>query len=1576
MAIDLTGIGNENEFYTHHYLAAIFEADVKDLFKRWEERKKEAGVHTPQSRLRALAKDYFRIREQIARTRAVEEKLELQRDLLGRLLDVLGYPVVPELRVLDDGEALPLLSALRRPGGAPDLWLIEAFNPNGDDIDPLQLSPAVVQLDSLEPPPEEEKARKKREATCQFTLEEIVTRRVFGLAEPPRWVLIAGLTHLLLIDRTKWNQKRLLRFDLSEIFSRREESTLKAMAALVHRDSVCPEDGLSLLDTLDENSHKHAFAVSEDLKYALRESIERLGNEAVWYLMERRRKGVFSGEEKLDPKDLTRECLRYMYRLLFLFYIEARPELGYAPMGSEEYRKGYSLETLRDLEMVPLTTEESQNGFFIHESIQLLFDLVYSGFQPRGKAVQKALAAEPAPLANIFSITPLNSHLFDPKRTPILNRVKLRNRVLQEIIRAMSLTRPGRSRNARRGRISYAQLGINQLGAVYEALLSYTGFFAETDLYEVKRAGDKFDELATGYFVKAEDLDKYSDEEKFDEDGRLVKHEKGKFIYRLAGRDRQKSASYYTPESLTRCLVKYSLKEVLKDKTADEILDLTICEPAMGSAAFLNEAVNQLAEAYLQRKQKEIGEEIPHDRYVDEKQRVKMYMADRNVFGVDLNPVAVELAEVSLWLNTIYKDAHVPWFGMQLCCGNSLIGARRQVFDARLLRQEKRGDPLWLDEVPERVMPGETRPVNTVYHFLLPDRGMSNYTDKVVKEMVPQEIKTINTWRKEFVKPYSKSDINTLMRLSKSVDRLWERHTEDLRGLRKRLEDPIMVFGQDADEDQKPPTTADWKDRLHERQLLTRGERQSSAYRRLKLVMDYWCALWFWPIKKADLLPSRHEFILDLMLILEGELVETSAGLAQQLSMFPDGKPKQMALKMVDELGLVDVDRLCRENERLSLVQNLVERYHFHHWEMVFADVFADKGGFDLVLGNPPWIKVEWEEAGVLGDAEPLFILRKFRAAKLNQLRDETLGRYELKALYLQGFEESEGTQDFLNALQDYALLKGQQTNLYKCFITRAWELVSSQGATGFLHPEGVYDDPNGGPLRREMYPRLRYHFQFQNGMILFPIAHREKFSINVYSRPGQIRFTSISNLFAASTIDSSLDHSGIGKAEGIKNDKNKWSVLGHLDRTVLVDEKALSLFAELYDPTDTPALEARLPVLHTRQMLSVLKKLSAYPKRLGHYEGQYMPLEMWHETNAQKNGTISRKTIFPADLEEVVLSGPHFYVGKPWHKTPRKVCSEKGHYDVLDLETLPDDYLPRTNFVPGCSQSDYLRSIPIVPWADHRPVTAFYRVVHRRRLSQAGERTIIASIVPPALAHINTVFGICFSEKLMVVKWFSFVASLPCDFIIKTTGKGDFRQDLALTLPFLHLGEKSISRSLALNCLTNHYSDLWSSCWDEIFRKQSWFNDDPRLNPNFWTNLSPQWQRNCALRTDFSRRWALVELDVLAAHALGLTLDELQTIYRIQFPVLRQNEADTWYDQNGRIVFTCSKGLPGVGFSRPEWEQIKSKKSGTVERTITDDTLPGGPRQRTIVYEAPFDRCDREQDYETVWREIEERLR
>jgi len=114
----------------------------------------------------------------------------------------------------------------------------------------------------------------------------------------------------------------------------------------------------------------------------------------------------------------------------------------------------------------------------------------------------------------------------------------------------------------------------------------------------------------------------------------------------------------------------------------------------------------------------------------------------------------------------------------------------------------------------------------------------------------------------------------------------------------------------------------------------------------------------------------------------------------------------------------------------------------------------------------------------------------------------------------------------------------------------------------------------------------------------------------------------------------------------------------------------------------------------------------------------------------------------------------------------------------------------------------------------------------------------------------------------------------------------------------------------------------------------------------------------------------------VLAAMALGLTLEELQTIYRVQFPVMRMYEDDTWYDSHGRIVFTNSRGLVGVGLPRsksaswpdgPYWQDVQHMSEGTVTQTIQDDTLPGGVREKTIVYEAPFTRCDRERDYAEV---------
>lgn len=1634
----LPGISNANEFYSAHYLESVLTSDIKKVRERWAEEARAqleadpaAEVCTPDAAFKALRKPWQKLREaELGISGDPAERLRLQRELFFQpLMQALGYPFAPKAEpVLIGGEAyqVPLLAEVVNGKGEPWLWVVECFNPSDEPADPLELTIATGWACQINDP--------SLGLVLEWeTWEELISERIFAQDIPPRWVLAVSRDQLLLIDRQKWAASRLLRFELNTLLGETNPDALLAAATLLHREHTCPTGGgTPLLDELDENSHKHAYEVSGDLKYALRRSIELLGNEVVAFI-KGQKKGVF--EERLDPEQLTLELLRFMYRLLFLFFIESRhQELGYAPMGNDVFRLGYSLESLRDLDTAELASEEDREGTYISESLDRLFQMIWEGFPKKGdlEASQPELGGN-KPEFDTFRIVPLRSHLFDPERLPILNgllkddkgrprwpKVRFRNQVLREVIELMSLTREGKGK--RRGRVSYGQLGINQLGAVYEALLSFTGFFVEEEkgLYEVqpapkktkaaasdaddeepedsgeedddttKATGQQHDELEVGHFVTAEQLKAYKAEEIVPDPatGKPKHYERGSFIYRLAGRNRQKSASYYTPEVLTSCQIKYTLKEALVGKSAADILQLKLLEMAMGSAAYLNELVNQLAQAYLERRQQETGKSIPHERYATELQKVKMRLADQNVFGVDLNPVAVELAEVSLWLNSIFAPeqgrAFVPWFSQQLQCGNSLIGARRQIYRVNQLPtgtgRKAKPSKLWHEHAPEELAWDAPLPDDAIFHFLLPDPGMAAYADKVIKELEPEAIERCKRWNKAFVgEAFTEAQIAHLLRLSRLADSLWQEWAQQQSQLRQRTTDPLPVWEDPTDAAQGEWTPLKLKDRIQEQEVLGHGVANTNARLRLKWAMDYWCALWFWPIRQAGSLPSRDTWLVELSMIL-GDLEQGITPELGQGNLFADTQPRQLAVDFSDRHGFVDVEKLKAEFERLRQVEAVANRIRPLHWDLEFADLLKG-GGFDLIVGNPPWLKVEWEEKGVIGDADPMVLIRKVSASELAKRRSEAFSRHpNLLAAYLEEFEAQNGSQSFLNAVQNYPLLKGSQTNLYKCFLPQAWRVASEQGVQGFLHPEGVYDDPKGGALREELYGRLRDHFQFQNQLILFPIGDRVKYSLNIYGSSRQPSFIHLANLFHAKTVDACFVHDGNGAIGGIKTADNKWDMAGHRQRLIPIGEQSLALFAQLYDEPGTPARQARLPALHSQQLQSVLEKFSASPKRLGDFREEYVALEMWHETNSQKDGTIRRDTSFPPGSHELVLSGPHFHVGNPFYKTPRTICTEKGHYDCIDPCILPIDYLPRTNYRPGASLTQYQDRTPRVPWGEKKPVTRFYRVAHRKRLSQAGERTLIPSLVAPGTGHVLSVVTTVFNDSTKALDFCSLLQSVPLDFYLKSTGKSDLTAGDMRLFPLRaeHHQDKLRIRTLALNCLTTHYADLWSECWDDAFRQQRWAKDDPRLPNSFFSNLTPTWQRDCALRTDYARRQALVEIDVLVAQALGLTLDELITIYRVQFPVMQQYERDTWYDQNGRIVFTTSKGLTGVGFPRKGsgrgankstgWEDIQDMTSGTVSRTILDDTLPGGPVERTITYDAPWSKCDRVEDYQGVW--------
>lgn len=514
----------------------------------------------------------------------------------------------------------------------------------------------------------------------------------------------------------------------------------------------CTARALSTLFLADDAQDQPAFILvlaggwlllAEREREGVRRSIELVATEIVG---RRRARGLPVRNVPDLAYQLTRQSLRFLYRVLFLLYAEARPELGVLPADAPEYVEGYGLDRLRELVSVPLATDTAENGTHLYQSLDRLFVLVDQGYPPAGSVREDGGG---------LRFEALRADLFKPGATPLVDEVGLGNRCLQLVLEQLLLSKQRKGRD--RGFVSYAQLGINQLGVVYEGLMSYSGFFAEVPLYEVAMGGDASKGTWVVSVAQAEQLSRELGQaeaeifvrEKDPDTGEMVRvrHDAGSFVFRLSGRERQRSASYYTPEVLTRCVVTHSLAELLDQNgtttPASSILDLTVCEPALGSGAFLIETVNQLADAYLKRRQEELGEAIPAEHYQAELQKVKAYLSLHQCYGVDLNATAVEFAEISLWLNSMHQGLSAPWFGLHLRRGNSLIGARRAVY-----QKPKLAKKAWLTTVPDDRPLTEAIDVHEVHHFLLPSHGWGAVAEaREAKELRPDSVAALKTWR-------------------------------------------------------------------------------------------------------------------------------------------------------------------------------------------------------------------------------------------------------------------------------------------------------------------------------------------------------------------------------------------------------------------------------------------------------------------------------------------------------------------------------------------------------------------------------------------------------------------------------------------------------------------------------------------------------------------------------------------------------------------------------------------------------------------------------------------------------------
>ena len=1357
---------------------------------------------------------------------------------------------------------------------------------------------------------------------------------LFLSQDPPEFIVVIAGTWALLAERETWPLGRYLAINLQLAVERndtKKAGELERIAVILARENLeRAADGTTWWAQTREESQQHAVKVSGDLRDAVRESIEIIGND----VLNRRREQDLPIDD-LDGNELARQSLRYLYRILFLLFAEASPELAILPTGAPEYVEGYGLDRLRDQILEPPVTDKARRGTHLYDSLQLLFAQVNHGHDPlETPDADKDAQNEGLTFRN------LEADLFKRESTSLIDDTKLSNAALTQVLQNLLLSKVSAGKD--RGFISYATLGVTELGQVYEGLMSYHGFIAQEDLYEVAPKGD----ASKGSWVlptnRADTVpqDSFVMEIKQMEEGGTSKvrreHPAGSFVFRQSSRDRERSASFYTPQVLTEFTVGQAI-EVLQEEgrivTSEDVLSLTICEPAMGSGAFAVEAVRQLAELYLKLREDELDTQVEPEQRTIELQKVKAHIALHQVYGVDLNPTAVELAEISLWLDTMTSQLKAPWFGLHLRRGNSLIGALRSTYSTAQLKKRE-----WLTAVPRResvqnlaeaIDAGEARDANAagrIHQFLLPSATWGAAADaKDLKTLAKDEIAAMKAWKKSVTgKVPTKEQAKKLTNLAARVESLWAITLSKMRIAEDQIRRDIDVWGRDTEH-----TAKNVRREQIERELLHDAE---GAYLRLRLAMDAWNALTFWPLTEVDQLPDLDEWLATLADLLG---VDTQARDTNQIRLASATNWDELVEFERTEIGLSGaraMDTVLANHPWLETVQSVAADQGFFHWDLDFAAVFA-RGGFDLQVGNPPWVRPTADLDALYSESDAWFSLAlKPTQVEKNARREQWNDDQSAREIVYRGLAEALATSAVLGDPTRYPHLVGQQPDLYRGFIERTWGNASQDGITSLIHPESHFTEKKAAPLRRGAYSRLRRHWQFINELVLFDIDHHNGYGVHTYGQQKELpSFDHAASVYHPSTVQESLLHGGSGNLPGLKDDNGNWDLRPHRDRIQTVDLKALKVWHSILEDESVPPIESRMVYTVNTEAAAVLEKLAAAP-RIRELGLQFS--EGWHETADKKKGYFDTGWAHPGSWDDVILQGPHLGVSTPMIKQPNPTLKHNQDWSEIDLEAMPADFIPATAYQPErmakpAYGSDYGM------WGRELE-QSFYRVAWRKLAATTGYRTVYPAIIPPGSAHIDGVVSTAsMASNSITVDAGAFASSILGDFMIRASGASNLRSGSFGNLPICRTpGQIEALRSafLRLNCLTEAYAPLWEELMGE-----AWDVDKP-------------------LRKDEERRAAQVEIDVIVALSLGVTADELCMIYRTQFPVMRRYDQEDRFDANGRKV-------------PKEIVKADAKLKDGAELSVADRTWVHPQSDVEYVFEYPFRQLDREADMREAYK-------
>jgi hypothetical protein len=450
------------------------------------------------------------------------------------------------------------------------------------------------------------------------------------------WAILSnGLRLRFLRDNQALSRQSCLEFDLETMFSGEVYSDFVLLWLTAHATRFAPRDGnrpeSCWLEQWTKVAEEEGTRALEALSGGVERALQVLGQGLVGHpkntaLREALRSGT------LTLRDFHGQLLRVVYRFIFLFVsedriLEGRPlihpidDSETARLARERYAAHYSTARLREL--------ASRIKGSRHGDLWQQFQLIVGALSGDERF---------APMREALALPTFGSLLWNPASTAHLNGpalatpgAELTNFDFLEALRHLAFTRQGKVLRP----VDYKNLGSEEFGGVYEGLLELTP--------QISSDGARF------------------------------------FFVELAGNERKTSGSYYTPDSLVQCLLDSALDPVVEDRikgksaaeAAEAILSLKVCDPAVGSGHFLVGAAHRLARHLSRVRALAQGESEPSPLLY---QTALRDVIGHCLYGVDLNPMAVELCKITLWLEATEPGKPLTFLDHHIQCGNSLLG--------------------------------------------------------------------------------------------------------------------------------------------------------------------------------------------------------------------------------------------------------------------------------------------------------------------------------------------------------------------------------------------------------------------------------------------------------------------------------------------------------------------------------------------------------------------------------------------------------------------------------------------------------------------------------------------------------------------------------------------------------------------------------------------------------------------------------------------------------------------------------------------------------------------------------------